>query len=120
MAVVLVVDDEADLRDLVALRIRAMGHVVHTASGVVEAETLVAGLTGLDLAVLDINMDDGDGRDLLVRLRSTRPDLAAVLVTGMMGASSAAAGLGAAYLAKPFSGAQLRAVVGDQLTAAGP
>jgi signal transduction histidine kinase len=65
----LVVDDEADARELVALVLRTSGATVVTASGVDEAMALIKG-GDLDVLVSDIGMPGADGYELVRRLRT--------------------------------------------------
>ena len=111
MACVLVVDDEPDVRDLVARRLGSAGHDVLTADGPEQALRLVADAGGVDVAVLDVDMPVMDGFALLRRLRHRRGDLPAVFVTGRPWAAEAAVAAGGHYLPKPFTGALLRGAV---------
>jgi DNA-binding response OmpR family regulator len=115
MAKVLVVDDDADLLGLVARRLRHAGHRVQEASCGVDAETVVRDKGLPDVLVLDVNMPDLNGLELLgrVRLQTGQTDLPAVFLSGRVGHDDIAAGqaLGAVYLTKPFvTSALLKAV----------
>jgi signal transduction histidine kinase/CheY-like chemotaxis protein len=65
----LVVDDEADARELVALVLRAAGAEVVTASNADEASDLVAN-SHFDILISDIGMPNADGYELMRRVRS--------------------------------------------------
>lgn len=72
----------------------------------------------IDLLLLDIKMADLDGLETLSLVRSLRPELAVVMMTGHGSIESAveAMRLGASnYLTKPFPQEQLRAVVEQAL-----
>lgn len=115
MAKVLVVDDDADIRALVVRRLREAGHRVIDAAGAVEATALVRDNGSPDLVVLDVNMPDIDGLQLLGRVRAQtgRTDLPAVFLSGRVLPEDIAAGgtLGAIYLTKPFVANALLAAV---------
>jgi two-component system phosphate regulon response regulator PhoB len=84
MAVVLVVEDEPDLRALLAHHLEGAGHVVQEAGSIGEAGRLLAAHTP-DLLVLDRMLPDGSGLDLCRALRrqpATR-DLPVLLLTAL-------------------------------------
>ncbi|MEP6916675.1 MAG: ATP-binding protein [Acidobacteriota bacterium] len=66
---VLVVDDEADARDLVATALRAKGAEVTTASNATEALELVAARP-FTVMVSDVGMPGTDGYELIKRIRT--------------------------------------------------
>jgi len=73
---------------------------------------------GVDLLLLDIKMAELDGLETLRRVRSNRPELPVVMMTGHGSVETAveAMRLGAQnYLTKPFPQEQLRAVVEQSL-----
>jgi len=65
---VLVVDDEQDARELIALVLETAGAVVTTATSVGEAQSLV-GQRAFDVLVVDIGMPHEDGYSLLQAIR---------------------------------------------------
>jgi CheY-like chemotaxis protein len=67
---ILVVDDEEDMRDLVAMLVERAGADVTRASSVFDAVQL-AEARPFDLVVSDLAMPDEDGYDLLRRLRGS-------------------------------------------------
>jgi PAS domain S-box-containing protein len=73
---VLVVEDDADTREVVAMVLSAAGAAVKTVSSLAAAEEAVAAATW-DVLVSDLGMPDGDGYDLIRRLRA-RPSLASL------------------------------------------
>ncbi|GIX39199.1 MAG: hypothetical protein KatS3mg128_0248 [Silanimonas sp.] len=119
---VLVVDDVADLRRLLRLRVEATGASVVEAG---DGETALARLRegGIDLVLLDMHMPGMDGRETVRRLRAAGErlpvyacsadvlpeDVAAFLAEGCDGA-----------LAKPVETAALHAVLARHLAAAAP
>jgi two-component system, OmpR family, response regulator len=110
---VLVVDDDDELRDLVARTLTRDGHVVVTAGSAQQArEQLVAHQT--DLIVLDLGLPDGSGKDLCQQLRGEGCTLPVLVLTAQNAVASRVACLDAGaddYLGKPFAVAELRARV---------
>jgi PAS domain S-box-containing protein len=78
---VLVVDDEADARDLVGTVLNQAGAIVTLAASVRDAQSILAILTP-DVVVTDIAMPNDTGYDLLRHLRST-PALTGVPVVAL-------------------------------------
>jgi DNA-binding response OmpR family regulator len=64
----LVVDDSAVVRKVVASRLTQLGLAV------IEDESAKA-YAEVDLAVLDLELPDGDGVEIALRLRAKKPDL---------------------------------------------
>jgi CheY-like chemotaxis protein len=111
--VVLVVDDDEDLRELVALDFANRGYDVRTAASGDEAYGVVK-QAPVDLVLSDVRMPSGDGIDLLKRivaLEAPRP--AVILMTGFADLNKEQAyALGAdALVAKPFDRSALFATV---------
>lgn len=79
---VLVVDDDAQVRESLAELIETMGHLVSTASGGREAIAKLEDGPVPDLVILDLNMPDWSGADVLAHLRPLCPDLPVILSTG--------------------------------------
>ena len=109
IAAVLVVDDEADLRELVSLTIVAMGYDVDTADSLGQARSLLAGRR-YALCLSDILLTDGNGLDLLREVVAAGgPPVA--MMTAYGSAENAVAALKAGafdYLSKPVDLGQLR------------
>jgi DNA-binding response OmpR family regulator len=104
---VLVADDEEDIRALVAFRLRRAGYDVITAADGAEALTLAT--TRLpDLIVLDMMMPKATGLEVTRSLReqdSTR-DIPVILLTARAQEADVASGFAAGaddYVKKPFS-----------------
>ncbi len=106
--VVLVVDDEALIRELVRLYFERDGFVVHEASNGVEALAMIQA-HHLDLVVLDLKMPELDGWEVCRRVRATS-DLPILMLTGLGDLEHRMIGfnLGADdYMSKPFNGREL-------------
>jgi CheY-like chemotaxis protein len=67
---ILVVDDEPNIVDLLALVLRGEGYEVHTANNGVEALKSIPQVKP-DLVILDVNMPQLDGWNVLSTIRST-------------------------------------------------
>jgi DNA-binding NtrC family response regulator len=106
---VLVIDDEAAVRQIVTDIVRSAGYAADTASGVAEATSkLVRG--GVDLALCDIRMPDGDGITLLRNCRDSEIDTAFIMITafGSMEAAVEALRAGAQdFISKPVNQEEL-------------
>lgn len=110
---VLVVDDEADVRSVVARALRADGHAVVTASDLETARVQLAEAS-TDLVVLDLRLPDGFGLDLCRALRAEGSVIPILLLTALSQVALRVEGLDAGaddFLGKPFAVAELRARV---------
>ncbi|MFO0607143.1 MAG: sigma-54 dependent transcriptional regulator [Polyangiales bacterium] len=112
---ILVVDDEASLRQMMDVLLRRAGHEVALASGVEEAtEILRASPAPYDLVVTDLMMADGTGLDVLTAAQNVSVHTQVLVVTahGSVETAVKAMSLGAfGYLEKPLSVATARAWV---------
>ena len=110
---VLVVDDEADLRELLELTLVRMGLDVDQASGVGEARALLDQRT-YDLCLTDMRMADGDGLELVLYMSDHHGEVPVAVITAHGSTDNAIAALKAGafdYLAKPVALEQLRTLV---------
>jgi serine phosphatase RsbU (regulator of sigma subunit) len=111
----LVVDDTEANRDLLARRLRALGHEVALATNGREALDVLAARE-MDLVLLDIMMPEMDGFQVLERLRNdpARRHVPVIMISALDEVDSVARAieLGATdYLPKPFNTVVLRARV---------
>jgi DNA-binding response OmpR family regulator len=105
MARVLIVEDDADIRALVARRVQAAGH------SVIECEDAESALATLgdrkvpEVAILDISLPGMDGMELLSELRAMlgQPDFPAIFLTARVNHEDVERGraMGCQYLTKP-------------------
>jgi DNA-binding response OmpR family regulator len=109
---VLLLEDDTDLADVVALGLRNEAYAVDVARTYADADELLR-TTDYDVACVDLGLPDGDGLDLVRRL-SSDPDLRRPRRTLVLTARDAVAdrvsGLDAGaddYLVKPFHFAEL-------------
>jgi signal transduction histidine kinase len=79
MLKVLVVDDEPSIRLTVAEFLRRAEYDVVAAA---DFETAAALSEGVDLAVVDVNLPDGSGIELLRRLNEREPYVPVIMITG--------------------------------------
>lgn len=110
---VLVVDDEADIRELLELTLVRMGLDVDQATGVEAARTLL-GERRYDLCLTDMRMADGDGLELVRHIAERGIDVPIAVITAHGSADNAVAALKAGafdYLGKPVGLEQLRTLV---------
>jgi len=79
---ILVVDDEAPIRDLLGEFFRRRGYTVTTAATGEDALRLADEVV-LQLVILDIALPDADGLELLESIKSGHPNLPVIVLTGM-------------------------------------
>ena len=110
---ILVVDDEAIVRESLGAWFREDGCHVDTASSAREGLRLVAD-HDYDLALLDIKMPGMDGLELQARLAEAAPELTIILMTAYASVETAIKALKAGaydYIVKPFDPDELSLLV---------
>jgi len=116
MGVILIVDDEAEVRASIDACLRRDGHVLIHAENGRQCEAAIA-RHNPDLVILDVVMPEQDGLETIRALRRTRPNLKILAVSGggehqFGGSLHFAREFGAhAGLAKPLDLERLRAAV---------
>lgn len=111
---VLIVDDEATLRENCANVLSMEGYAVTVSARGAEARDLLA-RRSFDIALVDLYMTEVDGRTLLRTALETNPATLVVLMTGDPSLESCLEALQAGawdYLPKPFSAAHLQVLIG--------
>jgi DNA-binding response OmpR family regulator len=109
---ILLVEDDADLAEVVALGLRNESYAVDVARTGAAAEALLR-TTDFDVACLDLGLPDGDGLDLVRRLavdRDLRRPRRCLVLTARDAVADRVAGLDAGaddYLVKPFAFSEL-------------
>ena len=114
---VLVVDDEADIRELLDLTLARMGLQTSCAGSLAEARGLLASQR-FQLCLTDMRLPDGLGLELVRHIAETVPDLPVAVITAHGSAENAVSALKAGafdYIAKPVSLDQLRGIVKSAL-----
>jgi PAS domain S-box-containing protein len=118
---VLLVEDDAGVREVAARALRAAGYEVVEAAGAEEATTAVrAALRPPGILVTDVIMPGSTGRELADRLRAERPGLPVLFLSGHSHDLIGPHGVlepGVAFLAKPFTTSALLAKVRTVLDA---
>jgi two-component system response regulator PilR (NtrC family) len=117
-SVVLVVDDEPDIRELLELTLIRMGIGVVVAGSVAEAKERLA-RARFDLCLTDMRLPDGEGLELVRHIASLGVDLPVAVITAYGSAENAVAALKAGafdYVSKPVGLDQLRALVKSVLS----
>jgi response regulator RpfG family c-di-GMP phosphodiesterase len=111
---VLVVDDEHEVRNLLARWLESGGYDVTTAASAEEALGQFETMTPPAVALCDIRMPGHDGIWLAERIRQQYPETAVIMATGMHDVGPAVASLRQGvidYLTKPFGRDRLREAV---------
>lgn len=119
---ILVVDDEAPMRELLRIILEAEGYHVAEASTLSEAHAQLH-RNRFDLVVCDIYLPDGNGLELIRTARQNNQETPFVVITAHTTPAQAIIALreGAVdYLSKPFDVEVLKAVVGKHLAPAAP
>jgi DNA-binding response OmpR family regulator len=81
---VLVVDDEPDLCEIVRRVLSRAGAEVLTASGLAGAERVLADHPkGIDLAITDLKLNDGNGVQVAEAVRASSPDAMIMFMSGL-------------------------------------
>ena len=116
---VLIVEDESTLRTALFRVLDRKGHRVLTANRIAEAKTLCQGDTPVDLALVDMNLPDGDGIEFMDWLKAAHPQCEVIILTGHGSIDSAvrATQKGAFhFITKPFNLDELMSLAEKSLT----
>jgi DNA-binding NtrC family response regulator len=111
-AKILIVDDEADLRNLLASVLEDLYEVIQANNGAALQKAFSQ--PPPDVVLLDVKLPDADGLELLPQIKKRWPDTEVIVLTGHGTISMAVeAGRGGAYnfLSKPFENQKLLADV---------
>ncbi|MGB8338910.1 MAG: sigma-54 dependent transcriptional regulator [Burkholderiales bacterium] len=114
---VLVVDDEADIRELLMLTLSKMGIDADTAETCAEAFEYLKG-NAYNLCLTDMRLPDGSGLKVLEHISENYPNIPVAVITAYGSAENAVAALKAGafdYLAKPIGLKELRDLVNAAL-----
>src|SRR5881398_1405953 len=109
----LIVDDEASLRDFLSIVFEDEGWRVETAASVAEARIAVA-KNEPDLILCDLMLPDGSGIDFLREIKAQTPSIAVIMITAHTSTKTAIDALKAGatdYIAKPFDIEELKVIV---------
>ena len=113
---ILVVDDEAAVRELLKLHLAGAGYDVKVADDAIVAGRSVM-QTPPDLMIVDVSMPYLDGVDFVAALKAdtTMPQVTVIFISGNAEVLNRARALGAPCLKKPFSADELLEVVRREL-----
>ncbi len=113
----LLVEDDVLVRLTVALMLEDDGFTVVEASTAAEAQRLMQGGLNAMVVVTDVDLGAGpSGVDLADQLRSQRPDLAIIFITGRVASlAGRQLNLREAVLPKPFEGSTLSRLVREMV-----
>ena len=118
---VLVVDDDADVRQLLALSLTQWGYRILQAKDSAEAmEHFLAHSSDISLIIFDLDLPGQDGLTLARQIQGLRPDLRVLFVTGVDSMKSfllPQLPAGAPLLKKPFARQSLREEIERTLAA---
>lgn len=110
VATILVVDDEAVVRDMLyAVLVRFNYCVLAAANGVEGVELYRAHADRIDLVLLDLAMPGLSGIEVLAELRSLNPDVRVAILTGFAEDEPALADIELVY--KPFRVNELTSLI---------
>ena len=119
--VVLIVDDEPDIRELLAITLNRMELDSRTATDVASAQKLLRG-ERFDLCLTDMNLPDGNGLGLVEWIQANTPAVPVAVITAHGNVESAvkALKLGAFdFVSKPLDLTGLRKLVSVAIKASG-
>lgn len=119
---VLVVDDEADIRELLDLTLARMGLQADCVGSLSAARDMLA-TRRYQLCLTDMRLPDGEGLELVRHISDTVADLPVAVITAHGSAENAVSALKAGafdYIAKPVSLEQLRGMVKSALELPSP
>jgi two-component system, cell cycle sensor histidine kinase and response regulator CckA len=120
---VLLVEDQAQVRDLCELLLAKHGYTVHAAETVQQALAVAANAGRIDLLLTDVVLPDRNGRALYEALAATRPDLRVIYMSGYTANVITHHGVldeGLTFIQKPFNGDVLLVKLREVLDAPSP
>jgi two-component system, NtrC family, response regulator AtoC len=78
---ILVVDDQASMREMLADLLDMMGHEAIAVEGGPQALQILA-TSKIDLVITDLNMPEMDGMELMMQIKERNPKLPVIIITG--------------------------------------
>lgn len=116
-AIIVVIEDEQDIRDFVTKLLIDSGHTVYSAGRGIEGLELCEKVTP-DLVVLDLNLPDIDGESVCKQIKEANSETQVIMLTARSTSRDLAHGLDIGaddYMTKPFDPDVLRARVNARL-----
>jgi PAS domain S-box-containing protein len=114
-ATILVVEDDADVREVTLTSLESFGYRVITAENGPAALDVLARADQVDLLIVDMAMPGMSGVELIRRARERRPELRAMLVTGYADLAAFSPAEGDIVLQKPYRLERLGSSVNEAL-----
>lgn len=118
----LIVDDEADIRELIDITLSRMAIKTVTVANLADALAALQRTT-FNLCLTDMRLPDGSGIDLIRRISEVQPACPVAVITAYGSVETAVDSLKAGafdFVAKPIDIAALRSLVGQALKLPGP
>jgi two-component system phosphate regulon response regulator OmpR len=109
------VEDNDDLRDLLARDISRAGHFIQAADCADALDDLAAG-AAFDLLILDLNLPGEDGLSIAQRYKRSSPGIHIIMLTARSGLEDKVVGYESGadiYLTKPVASSELMAAIGS-------
>lgn len=110
---ILIVDDDASVRELLALHLSSAGYEVHVAPDAIQAGYMIL-RSPPDLIISDVNMPHMDGFEFVAALKADKsiPDIPVIFLTSLEAGGHRGKALGAVgYVTKPVRADYLLALV---------
>jgi DNA-binding NtrC family response regulator len=114
---ILIIDDDENIRKVLQAILEDEGYIIETAEtakkGIEKSEKAF-----FNLALIDVRLPDMEGIELLSKLRSTKPKMRKIIVTGyptLQNAISAVNKGADAYVMKPFEVEKILQTIREQL-----
>ena len=114
---ILVIDDDPNIRKVLQWILEKEGYMVETVENGKQA-LKVSEKVPFDVALIDINLPDIKGIELLSKLKTLRPDMIRIIVTGFPSLDNAVKSVNAgaeAYVLKPFNAEELLKLIRKHL-----
>ena len=108
---ILVVDDEEEVRDILAEALEDFGYAVLTAASGEEALSMLAADGGVDMVITDVRMPGISGLELAEEIRRRWPEMKVVLISGYFLPQA----VPQHFLKKPFHMKELASIVRAEL-----
>ena len=108
---ILVVDDDPEVREILAETLVEFGYSVAQAASGEEAMPILHARPDIHMVISDVRMPGMSGLDLVAEARGLRPDLRVILMSGYFLPQPVAV----RFLKKPFHMQELASAVSDEL-----
>lgn len=82
MLKILVIDDEAAIRQVLGAFLKRLGHQTDEAGNLADAKSILSKQSDYDLIITDILLPDGKSLELISKVKSTMPKVKVIAITG--------------------------------------